>query len=42
MRDKTTDFRVGLNNRFWKWDKITDFDNETKWSILKWDKTAYL
>ena len=42
MRDKTADFRVGQNSRFWKRDKIADFDNETKQPILKWDKTADL
>ena len=40
MRDTTADFRVGQNSRFWKRDKIADFDNETKPPILKWDKTA--
>ena len=42
MRDKTADFKVGQNSQFWKQDKITDFDNETKPPILKWDKTADL
>ena len=39
MRDKTADFRVGQNSRFWKRDKIADFD-ETKPPILKWDEIA--
>ena len=30
------------NSRFWKGDKIADFDNETKPPILKWDKIADL
>ena len=50
MQDKTADFKVGQNNRFWKRDKIADFDNETKPPILsgpkplilKWNKTADL
>ena len=40
MRDKTANFRVGQNSRIWKRHKITDFDNETKPSILNWDKIA--
>ena len=40
MRDQTADFRVGQNSRFWKRDKIADFDNETKPPILKWDKVT--
>ena len=38
MRDKTAAFRMGQNSRFWKRDKIADFDNETKPPILKLDK----
>ena len=40
--DKTADFGVGQNSRFWKRGKIADFDNETKPPILKWDKLADL
>ena len=35
MRDEIADFRVGQNGRFWKRDKIADFDNETKQPIWK-------
>ena len=42
IRNKAADFKVGQNSRFWKRDKIADFDNETKPPILKWDKTADL
>ena len=42
MRDKTANFRVGQYSRFWMRDKITNFDNETKPPILKWDKTTDL
>ena len=38
MPEKTTNFKVGQNSRFWKRDKIADFDNEIKRGILKWDK----
>ena len=32
---------TGQNSRFWKRDKIADFENETKQPILKRYKTAY-
>ena len=42
MRDNTPILEWDKNSRFWKRDKMVDFDNGTKPPILKWNKTADL